>query len=186
MQLKREKPPNPNGNPNFKKLWGNLGEAKAIRLPESLHSLFRSLSTAINSGKIKVTDLENMCIDWGNVERELTAITGSKTHLEIVPDPVGRGETLTEAKERADHYQALYREKLQELEFFSEQIKKSDRREKLDEALAQEMQLIDKFEQLQAKSWGSNPNQRGEFKTSSRSWDKYHEFKAWLAKQGEN
>jgi hypothetical protein len=87
MELKRAKPPNPNGNPNFKKLWGNLGEAKAVRLPESLHSLFRSLSTAINSGKIKVTDLENMCIDWNNVERQLTAITG-KPSLTVVPDPI--------------------------------------------------------------------------------------------------
>jgi hypothetical protein len=136
MELKRQKPPNPNGNPNFKKLWGNLGEAKAVRLPESLHSLFRSLSTAINSGKIKTTDLENMCIDWGNVERELTAITG-KPALAIVPD-----------------------------------MPKPDLLEKLEQ-----------FEAEQAASWGQSPNQRGEFKTSSRSWDKFNEFKQWLARQ---
>lgn len=99
MELKRQKPPNPNGNPNFKKLWGNLGEAKAVRLPESLHSLFRSLSTAINSGKIKTTDLENMCIDWGNVERELTAITG-KPALTVVPDTKPTNTQLLEKLEQ--------------------------------------------------------------------------------------
>ncbi|PZU92574.1 MAG: hypothetical protein DCE90_17995 [Pseudanabaena sp.] len=43
--------------------------------------------------------------------------------------------------------------------------------------------LIEQFEAEQAASWGTNPNQRGEFKTTSRSWDKYHEFKEWLAKR---
>ena len=138
MELRREKPPNPNGNPNFKKLWDNLGEAKAIRLPESLHSLFRSLATAINSGKIKVTDLENQCIDWNNVEKELTAITG-KPSLSIVPSP--------------------------------------------DNSNAELLEKLEQFEELQRQSWGKSSKQTGEFKTTSRGWDKYHELKAWLAKQ---
>jgi|GEM_PF-2357912 hypothetical protein len=138
MELKREKPPNPNGNPNFKKLWGNLGEAKAVRLPESLHSLFRSLATAINSGKIKVADLENQCIDWNNVEKELTAITG-KPSLSIVPTPDSSNTELLEK--------------------------------------------LKQFEESQKQSWGKSSKQTGEFKTTSRGWDKYHEFKAWLANQ---
>ena len=104
MELKREKPPNPNGNPNFKKLWGNLGEAKAVRLPESLHSLFRSLSSAINSGKIKITDLENQCIDWNNVERELIAITG-KPSLTIVPTPENSNTELLGKLEQFEQLQ---------------------------------------------------------------------------------
>ncbi len=104
MELKREKPPNPNGNPNFKKLWGNLGEAKAVRLPESLHSLFRSLSSAINTGKIKVTDLENQCIDWNNVERELTSITG-KPSLTIVPTPENSNTELLGKLEQFEQLQ---------------------------------------------------------------------------------
>lgn len=130
-----KKPPNPNGNPNMKKRWTNFADPVHVRLPPELHSLFKDLTTAINSGKIKNTDLENMCIDWGNVERELTAITG-KPALAIVPD-MPKPELLDK---------------------------------------------LEQFEAEQAASWGTNPNQRGEFKTTSRSWDKYHEFKAWLAK----
>jgi hypothetical protein len=104
VELQRKTPPNPNGNPNFKKLWGNLGEAKAIRLPESLHPLFRSLSTAINSGKIKITDLENQCIDWTNVERELTAITG-KPSLTIVASPENSSTELLEKLEQFEEFQ---------------------------------------------------------------------------------
>ena len=140
MELKRKIPPNPNGNPNFKKLWDNLGEAKAIRLPESLHSLFRSLSTAINSGKVKTTDLENMCIDWGNVERELTAITG-KPSLSIVQNPEKPNNQLLEK--------------------------------------------LEQFEAAQRATWGTLPQHRGEFSTTSARWGKYNEFKAWLANQGE-
>ncbi|WP_103666418.1 hypothetical protein [Pseudanabaena sp. BC1403] len=140
MELKRKTPPNPNGNPNFKKLWDNLGEAKAIRLPESLHSLFRSLSTAINSGKVKTTDLENMCIDWGNVERELTAITG-KPSLSIVQNPEKSSDELLEK--------------------------------------------LEQFEAAQRATWGTLPQHRGEFSTTSARWGKYNEFKAWLANQGE-
>ncbi|OYQ67573.1 hypothetical protein B9G53_01065 [Pseudanabaena sp. SR411] len=140
MELKRKIPPNPNGNPNFKRLWDNLGEAKAIRLPESLHSLFRSLSTAINSGKVKTTDLENMCIDWGNVERELTAITG-KPSLSIVQNPEKSNNELLEK--------------------------------------------LEQFEAAQRATWGTLPQHRGEFSTTSARWGKYNEFKAWLANQGE-
>jgi hypothetical protein len=140
MELKRKIPPNPNGNPNFKKLWDNLGEAKAVRLPESLHSLFRSLATAINSGKIKTTDLENMCIDWGNVERELTAITG-KPSLSIVQNPEKSSNELLEK--------------------------------------------LEQFEAAQRATWGTLPQHRGEFSTTSARWGKYNEFKAWLASQGE-
>jgi len=85
MELKRKVPPNPNGNPNFRRLWGNLGESSTVRLPTELHSLFKDLATAINSGKIKTTDLENQCIDRQNVERQLTALDIGKPSLEIVP-----------------------------------------------------------------------------------------------------
>jgi hypothetical protein len=72
MEAKR-KPPNPNGNPNFRSRWDKLGETSTVRLPQSLHSLFKNLSTAINSGKISTTDLTSLI---------------SKPHLEIVPDPI--------------------------------------------------------------------------------------------------
>jgi len=87
MELKRKVAPNPNGNPNFRRLWGNLGESSTVRLPTELHSLFKDLATAINSGKIKTTDLENQCIDRQNVERQLTALDIGKPKLEIVPQP---------------------------------------------------------------------------------------------------
>lgn len=138
LSPKKSKPPNPNGNPNFKKRWEKFSDPVHVRIPPELHSLFKDLTTAINSGKVKVTDLENMCIDWQNVERQLTAITG-KPSLTVVPDPV---ESSNEVLEK-----------------------------------------LEQFEEEQSASWGTNPNQRGEFKTSSRSWDKYHEFKAWLAKE---
>jgi len=140
MELKRKTPPNPNGNPNFKRLWDNLGEAKAIRLPESLHSLFRSIATAINSGKVKTTDLENMCIDWGNVERELTAIAG-KPSLTIVQNP--------------------------------------------EKSSAELLEKLEQFEAAQRATWGTLPQHRGEFSTTSARWGKYNEFKAWLANQRE-
>jgi hypothetical protein len=83
---KKKKPPNPNGNPNFKKRWSNFSAPVHVRIPAELHSLFKDLTTAISSGKIKITDLENMCIDWQNVEHQMTAITG-KTTLSIAPSP---------------------------------------------------------------------------------------------------
>jgi hypothetical protein len=46
-------------------------------------------------------------------------------------------------------------------------------------------ELLEKLEQFiaeQEASWGQSPNQRGEFKTTSRSWDKLHEFRDWLKK----
>lgn len=132
---KKKKPPNPNGNPNFKKRWSNFSDPVHVRIPPELHSLFKDLTTAINSGKVKVTDLENLCIDWQNVERQLTAITG-KPSLTVVPDPVNPHDEL--------------------------------------------FGKIEQFEQTQKQSWGSSPNQRGEFKTTSRDWTKFHEFRAWL------
>lgn len=177
----RKKPPNPNGNPNMKKRWTNFADPTHVRLPPELHSLYKDVTTAINSGKIKITDLENMCIDWSNVERQLTTIT-EKPSLSVVPD-IERGETIAELKARADEYQAKYREKLQEVEFLSNQLRKADRREKVDEAISEEVALTTQFEAEQSASWGQSPNQRGEFKTTSRSWDKFNEFKIWLAKQ---
>ncbi len=116
--------PNPSGNPNFRKQWGNLGETHPVKLPKELHTLFKDLATAINSGKISTSDL----ID----------ISG-KPSLTVVPDPVERGDELLEK--------------------------------------------LNQFEQEQAANWGQSPNQRGEFKTTSRSWDKFNEFKAWIKEQ---
>jgi len=110
METKR-KPPNPNGNPNFKSRWENLGETSTVRLPQSLHLVFKNLATDINDGKVKLSDLNSSSGLLGKLEQ---------------------------------------------------------------------------FEEEQATSWGQSPNQRGEFKTTSRSWDKFNEFKIWLAKQGEN
>ena len=70
METKR-KPPNPNGNPNFRSRWDNLGETSTVRLPQSLHSLFKNFATDINDGKIKTTDLENLCIAPENSKPEL-------------------------------------------------------------------------------------------------------------------
>lgn len=58
--LLKKTPPNPNGNPNFRKQWDNLGETHPVKLPRELQSLFRDLATALNSNKIAITDLENI------------------------------------------------------------------------------------------------------------------------------
>ena len=104
METKR-KPPNPNGNPNFRSRWDNLGETSTVRLPQSLHSAFKNLASDINDGKVKLSDLK------------------PSTDL---------------------------------------------------------LEKLEQFEAAQRDAWGTSPNQRGEFKTASRSWDKFHEFKAWI------
>ena len=126
MEAKR-KPPNPNGNPNFRSRWDSLGETSTVRLPQSLHSTFKNLASAINEGKIKVSDLENQ-------------ITGRPT-LTIVPTPEKSNSELLER--------------------------------------------LEQFEEEHRKSWGKSAKQVGEFKTTSRGWDKFNEFKAWLNNQGE-
>jgi hypothetical protein len=96
---KKKNPPNPNGNPNFKKRWSNFSDPVHVRIPPELHSLFKDLTTAISSGKIKITDLENMCIDWQNVEHQMTAITG-KTTLSIAPSPeISKSELLEKVEQ---------------------------------------------------------------------------------------
>lgn len=45
------------------------------------------------------------------------------------------------------------------------------------------LEKLKQFEESQKQSWGKSSKQTGEFKTTSRGWDKYHEFKAWLANQ---
>ncbi len=113
--------PNPNGNPNFRKQWDKLGETHPVKLPKELHTLFKDLATAINSGKISTSDL--------------IAISG-KPALTIVNN---QPDELTEK--------------------------------------------LNHFEQEQSANWGQSPNQRGEFKTTSRGWDKFNEFKAWIKEQ---
>jgi hypothetical protein len=105
METKR-KPPNPNGNPNFRSRWDNLGETATIRLPQSLHEPFKRLASDINDGRVKLSDLKTS------------------------------GELL---------------------------------------------EKVEQFEELQRKSWGKAPNQRGEFTTDSPRWEKFKAFKAWLA-----
>ncbi len=84
----KKNPPNPNGNPNFRKQWDNLGETHPVKLPRELHSLFKDLATAINSGKVKATDL--------------TSITG-KSSLTIVPTPEStNAETLEKLNQFED------------------------------------------------------------------------------------
>jgi hypothetical protein len=73
--------PNPNGNPNFRKQWGNLGETHPVKLPKELHTLFKDLATAINSGKISTSDL--------------IAIAG-KPSLSVVTDPISSNIELLE------------------------------------------------------------------------------------------
>lgn len=138
LSPKKLKPPNPNGNPNFKPKWSTA--TIPIRVPENLADTLVSLARQVDSGNLKQSDLNKLCLNHDEIELELAAITG-KPALAIVPDPIPKPELL---------------------------------------------EKLEQFEAEQAASWGTNPNQRGEFKTSSRSWDKYHEFKAWLAKQGEN
>lgn len=107
METKR-KPPNPNGNPNFRSRWDKLGETSTVRLPQSLHSVFKNLASDINDGKVKLSDLNSSC----------------------------------------------------------------DILKKLEE-----------FEEEHRKSWGSLPQHRGEFSTTSARWEKFNEFKAWLTKE---
>jgi hypothetical protein len=57
METQR-KPPNPNGNPNFRSRWDNLGETATVRLPQSLHLAFKDLASDINDGKVKISDLK--------------------------------------------------------------------------------------------------------------------------------
>lgn len=108
MENKR-KPPNPNGNPNFRSRWDNLGETSTVRLPQSLHSVFKNLATDINDGKVKLSDLKSS------------------------PDI---------------------------------------------------LEKLNQFEELQKQSWGKSANQRGKFTTDSPRWQKFNEFKLWLANQG--
>ncbi len=68
----KKTPPNPNGNPNFKRQWENFSENSPVKLPRELHALFKDLTTALNSGQIKVADLEKVI---------------SQPNLEIVPSP---------------------------------------------------------------------------------------------------
>jgi hypothetical protein len=68
----KKTPPNPNGNPNFKRQWENFSENSPVKLPRELHALFKDLTTALNSGQIKVTDLERVI---------------GQPRLEIVPLP---------------------------------------------------------------------------------------------------
>ena len=55
----KRKPLNPNGNPNFRSRWDNLGETSTVRLPQSLHSAFKNLASDINDGKVKLSDLKS-------------------------------------------------------------------------------------------------------------------------------
>ncbi len=190
MDLKRKVPPNPNGNPNFRRLWGNLGESSTVRLPTELHSLFKDLATAINSGKIKTTDLENQCIDRQNVERQLAALDIGKPSLEIVPPietlkegsvrETGIYETSQELKAKADDYSQKYGEALKTIEFLGQQLKKQGKQEQVQTAIDEGLSLIEQFEEKQKKAWGKSPKQTGEFKTDSPRWTKYNEFKTWL------
>jgi hypothetical protein len=86
----KKPPPNPNGNPNFRKQWDNLGETHPVKLPRELHSIFKDLATAINSGKIATTDL--------------IAITG-KPSLTIVPSPENSNTELIEKLEQFEEFQ---------------------------------------------------------------------------------
>ena len=57
----KKTPPNPNGNPNFKRQWETFGETVPVKLPKELHALFKDLTTALNSGAISVTQLKSLC-----------------------------------------------------------------------------------------------------------------------------
>ncbi len=88
LSLKKA-PPNPNGNPNFRRQWDNLGETHPVKLPRELHSLFRDLATALNSGKITITDLEDI----------------GKPNLTIVPTPDSSNSELVEKLEEFEELQ---------------------------------------------------------------------------------
>ena len=68
--------PTPNGNPNFRKQWDNLGETQPVKLPKELHTLFKDIATAINSGKISAA--------------ELTAITGKPIIAPVPKDSTSK------------------------------------------------------------------------------------------------
>lgn len=129
----KKKPPNPNGNPNFKAKWS--AKTVPIRVPEFLADTLTSLAKEVDSGKVTLGQLNQLCLDNEAIAEELDKIAG-KPSLTVVPDPVERGDELLEK--------------------------------------------LEQFESAQRAAWGTNPNQRGEFKTTSRSWDKFHEFKAWI------
>lgn len=122
------------GNPNLKPTWTKPAD-KVMRVPEYLADTLMGLARQVDSGKIKQSQLNQLCLNPDAIAQELTAITG-KPALTVVPDPMP--DTL---------------------------------------------EKIDQFISEQEASWGQSPNQRGEFKTTSRSWDKLHEFRAWLQKQ---
>lgn len=132
LSPKKLKPPNPNGNPNFKPKWSTA--TIPIRVPENLADTLVSLARQVDSGNLKQSDLNKLCLNNDEIELELAAVTG-KPALAIVPDQIPQPELL---------------------------------------------QKLEQFEAEQSASWGQSPNQRGEFKTSSRSWDKYREFKVWV------
>lgn len=133
----KKKPPNPNGNPNFKAKWSS--KTIPIRVPESLADTLTSLAKQVDNGKVSQAQLNQLCLDNNAISQELTAITGKPT-LSIVPSPENSKTELLEK--------------------------------------------VEQFEELQKQSWGKSANQRGKFTTDSPRWQKFNEFKLWLANQG--
>jgi hypothetical protein len=86
LSPKKLKPPNPNGNPNFKPKWSTA--TTPIRVPENLADTLISLARQVDTGKLKQSDLNKLCLNPSEIELELGSITGNKPHLEIVPDPI--------------------------------------------------------------------------------------------------
>jgi hypothetical protein len=122
------------GNPTFKAVWSKPAD-KVIRVPAYLVDTLTSLARRIDSGKIKQSMLNQLCLDNEAIAIELTAITGKPA--------------LTIVKNQPNEL----------------------------------LEKLNQFEQEQAANWGQSPNQRGEFKTTSRGWDKFNEFKAWIKEQ---
>jgi hypothetical protein len=134
----KKKPPNPNGNPNFKAKWSS--KTTAIRVPETLADTLTSLARQVDSGKVSQSTLNQLCLDNQAIALELSAITG-KSSLSIAQNPEKSSDELLEK--------------------------------------------LEQFEAAQRATWGTLPQHRGEFSTTSARWGKYNEFKAWLANQGE-
>ncbi len=98
----KKKPPNPNGNPNFKAKWSS--KTIPIRVPESLADTLTSLARQVDSGKVSKSQLNQLCLDNNTIESELTAIAGKPT-LTIVPTPENSSTELLEKLEEFEQLQ---------------------------------------------------------------------------------
>lgn len=85
------------GNPNLKPTWTKPAD-KVMRVPEYLADTLMGLARQVDSGKIKQSQLNQLCLNPDAIAQELFAITG-KHPLTVVPDTKPTNTQLLEKLE---------------------------------------------------------------------------------------